>query len=255
MSIGNYYRQDWAPPGIDPNILEKKLGAWIEPNARKAFDKLLQGGRGLTDDDTTAIVVYLEFQRIRVPRQAQSAMPSAINTILTNLPPELQGMIARGEVKITLRDSIRFLFMRSLTGQLVQWLSNMEWEVFESPDCTSFITTDSPVSFFNFDFRPPTEAGIGLLGTRVLFPLNPKYLLVLRHSEFDGSNRTASSQRLPVPEINDGPISFTYLPCSYEQVVIFNWVMLELSDQIIVANSPQVFIDCIEHASKLSKGK
>ena len=122
----------------------------------------------------------------------------------------------------------------------------MEWEVFESPDCTSFITTDSPVSFFNFHFLPPTEAGIGLLGTRVLFPLNPKYLLVFRHPEFDGSNKAASSQRLPVPEINEGTISVTYLPlCSYEQVVTFNKVMFELSEQIIVANSPQVLIDCL----------
>ena len=103
MCIGNYYRQAWAPQDIDPNILERRLGAVIEPNAQKAFDKLLQGGSELTDDDTAAIVVYLEFQHLRVPRQARSAMPLAINTIFNNSPPELQGMIARGEVKITLR--------------------------------------------------------------------------------------------------------------------------------------------------------
>ena len=230
MSIGNYYRQDWAPPGIDPNILEKRLGALIEPNAQKALDKLLQGGRGLTDDDTAAIVVYLEFQHIRVPRQARSAMPLAINTIFTNSPPELQAMIARGEVKITLRDSIRFLFMRCLTGQLVQWLSNMDWEVLESPDRTSFITTDSPVSFYNVAFPPPTQAGIGLAGTMVFFPLNSKYLLVLRHPEYNGSNRVSPSQRLPVPEINDGGIHITYnYQSSYEEVVACNWTMSHIN--------------------------
>ncbi len=30
MKINSYYCQDWVPPGVDPNILEKGLGEWLE---------------------------------------------------------------------------------------------------------------------------------------------------------------------------------------------------------------------------------
>lgn len=255
MVIGNYYRQAWAPPGIDPDILEKRLGELIEPNAQRAFDKLLKRGGDLTNDDTAAICVYLEFQRIRVPRQARLGMQTFMKTLVTHSQPEFIEKLARGEVKIK-PDSIRFTFMRSLIGQAVQWLSSMLWLVLESPNCTSFITTDSPVSFYNVDFPPPSETGIGLAGTRVFFPLSPKYLLVLRHQEYDESDKFSASQRLPVPEINDGLISITFFPsCSFEQVTWYNWLLLQLSDHIIAANDRQVLIDCVEHSLKLNGRK
>jgi hypothetical protein len=64
------------------------------------------------------------------------------------------------------------------------------------------------------------------------------------------------SQRLPVPEINDELIPMIYLsPCSYEQVLAFNWTILQLSEQIIVANRREALIDCVDHSSKLNEGK
>lgn len=48
----------------------------------------------------------------------------------------------------------------------------MEWEIAKAEVGPSFITTDSHVSFYNPACPPPTEAGIGLAGTIVFFPLS-----------------------------------------------------------------------------------
>jgi len=50
----------------------------------------------------------------------------------------------------------------------------MEWEIVESEVGSSFITADSPVSFYNPACLPPAEAGIGLAGTIVFFPLSSR---------------------------------------------------------------------------------
>jgi Protein of unknown function (DUF4238) len=73
MTIRRYYRQDWVPTGIDPDILEKGLGSTLEPYAKKALYRLINAPGKVTAEDTAALLVYLEFQRIRVPRQAEAA--------------------------------------------------------------------------------------------------------------------------------------------------------------------------------------
>lgn len=34
MRINSYYRQAWAPAGVDPDILENGLGEWLEADAK-----------------------------------------------------------------------------------------------------------------------------------------------------------------------------------------------------------------------------
>ena len=70
MKINSYYRQDWAPPGVDPNVLEKTLGEWLEGAAKDSIDRLIHHPASLTDDDTATLLTYIELQRIRVPRQS-----------------------------------------------------------------------------------------------------------------------------------------------------------------------------------------
>ena len=41
MKINSYYRQDWAPSGVDPNIFEKTLGGWLERDAKESIDRLI----------------------------------------------------------------------------------------------------------------------------------------------------------------------------------------------------------------------
>ena len=225
MRIGYYYRQDWAPEGVDPNILETVLGSDIEPKAQTAFVRLIQSPNDLTDDDTASILAYLEMQRIRVPKQARFARDIFRAAIMQLAPPEAVDAILRGEVRLTIKDSSRFDFMPMTIGQVHPWLGKMEWEVIEAERGASFLTTDNPVSYYNARFPPPSEPGLGLAGAIVLFPLTSRYLLVMRHPELLENRDVDLSLKLPEPQVEDGVIPITHgAVWSAEQVANQNWL-------------------------------
>jgi Protein of unknown function (DUF4238) len=91
MKINRFYEQKHAPPGIDPYIFEKSLGEELEPRAKDAFEKVLYQPKVVTAEDTAAIMCYLELQRTRVPRQAETAKHFALtlaHMLLLDGPPE-----------------------------------------------------------------------------------------------------------------------------------------------------------------------
>ena len=63
MRINKYYKQEWAQEGIDPNILERLAGEWIEPQAKNAFERLLKMPNDFTLKETAFILLYLESFR------------------------------------------------------------------------------------------------------------------------------------------------------------------------------------------------
>ncbi len=245
MKINSYYRQDWAPPGVDPNILEKELGEWLESLAKKSIDRLVHCPANLTDDDTATLLTYIVLQRIRVPRQLEMAKALVRNTILKRAPSHASTAIRSGEILLTIKDAARFECMHILFGQLRPWFERMEWEVFEAESDAAFVTTDSPVSLYNPKILPPAEAGLALAGTMVFFPLSSRYALVMRHSEVRTSPDIGSLATLPKPPDEDGQISLTHgVVWSREVVDSFNWKMARLSEQLIVARGKDVLQAC-----------
>ncbi len=113
MRIKNYYKQNWAPKGIDKNILETNYSI-IEGHAKDAFSKLISNPKTLVTKDFLFILQYIELQRIRVPRQDRIAKEllttelilDAINNNDVSLVPQLLS----GNIKI--KDSCRFDFMK-----------------------------------------------------------------------------------------------------------------------------------------------
>jgi len=248
MTVNRYYRQEWAPEGIDPNILEKTLGATIEPDAKNAFQRLLAKPVDFSDTETATVLTYLELQRIRVPRQAKMAKQLLRSVIVKNSPTDAARAIAHGEVRIKINDSFRFDYMRMLIGTLHPWFARMKWEVIKAVEGSAFITTDSPVTFYNVDFIPPTEAGIGLAGTSILFPLNSETLLILRHPEYM-SRLGDPSKRLPEPALEDKMIEITYGDIwTDQQVNRINWVMYQLSDRLVAGKDKSVLEACVGYA-------
>ena len=155
MVINNYYQQKHAPDGVDPDILERLLGSWLEPKAKSAFKKLLNQ-QPLTEEDTAHILAYLELQRIRVPRQAEIAkqiletefLVQALHARPDIMTPEFITAIMKGEITIELNDSYRFNVMKIFSRQLSPYFARMVWEIGKA-EGSSFITSDSPVSFVN----------------------------------------------------------------------------------------------------------
>lgn len=247
MKINAYYHQKWTPTGIDPNILETTLGEGLEAKAKRAIDRLISEPSQLTDDDTANLLTYIEFQRIRVPRQAVAAKELMRAELLRLVSPEAADAIASDQIKLSIKDSARFEYMRMVIGNLVPWFGQMEWEVFSAERGASFITTDSPVSFFNPNFPPPAEAGIGLIETMVFFPLSSKHALVMRHPENSNDSQTSIPKLLPALTHEDGHLAITHGGVlSRDLVDNFNWKLVQLSSSLVVGESAEVLSRCTD---------
>lgn len=242
MKIRYYYRQPWAPQGIDPNIMETALGQDLEGKATDAIDRLINDPTSLDDHDTATLLVYLEFQRIRVPRQAETAKHLMRETILRLAPTSISKSIQDGKMLLTMKESARFDYMRWMNGNLHSWFARMEWEVIEAEEGTAFITTDSPVSFYNPECPPPAEAGIALAGTKIFFSLSSRTLLLMRHPECRSEHPL---KVLAAPMLGDGVISITHGAVWNQKVVAStNWKLLQLSHHFVVAESKDVLEQC-----------
>lgn len=253
MRINAYYRQSWVPEGVDPNIMETTLGEWLEAEAKNALDRLIERPASLTDDDTAILLVYLEVQRIRVPRHAEAAKAALRDAVLRLAPAPVLDAILSGRSQLTIKDSARFEGMRALIGKLGPWFSGMEWEVVTAADDASFVTTDSPVSFFHPLLPPPEEAGIALAGTMVFFPLSSRRALVMRHRSRSAMSENLSMEVLPIPEYEDGQIEII-IGAVWDKATVdgFNWRMAMLSSGLIVANDAEVLKRCIQDTGPIS---
>jgi Protein of unknown function (DUF4238) len=251
MHIRDYYRQEWAPAGVDQNIFEKSLGEWLENTAKNAVDCLILAPSNLTEQYFAMFLVYLELQRLRVPRQAKMAMVLMRDTILRLAPPDIIADIHAGKFQLTMKKSARFDYMRMMVGQFHPWFSRMEWEVIEAEKGSAFVTTDSPLSLYNAGCPPPAEAGIALAGTRVLFPLDSRHLLVMRHPEYRKDAGCSPLEVLPDPIRGDGlPSVIRERVMSRRLVTNHNRVMALLSDRLIVSESREILEQCAVNLGK-----
>ncbi|GBO90526.1 hypothetical protein MSSD14B_41940 [Marinobacter salsuginis] len=243
MVRNKYYCQDWAPDGVDQNILEKALGNVLEPRGLSALKRLVKCPAEMEAEDTANIVAYLELQRIRVPRQADEAKRLAELAIETMTMNDPRGRRILQTHKVVMEDSFRIEFMRMMTGNIAPYLGRMVWEVVEAPEGSFFITSDSPVSFWNKDFVPPAEAGVALYGTIVFFPLDAKHLLIMSHPEYKRGEKTAS-ERLPHDlEFKDGHIEIDIGRVLNRDAVANHCSVMYMLSQDLIAGCSKECID------------
>jgi len=245
MTINHYYRQEWAPSGVDPNIMEKGLGEWPETDAKKSIDRLIHAPATLTEQETTTLLSYLELQRIRVPRQFDMAKTLMRETLIQHMPPEAAVLIRAGKATLSIENPARFEYIRTLVGRFLPWFGIMKWEICQAEEGASFVTTDSPLSLYNPAAPPPAEPGIALAGTIVFFPLDSRHVLLLRHSEYRTESEMSPLTVLPEPSVEDRLISIASgRAWNTDKVNTFNWQMFQLCDRFVVAKSKEVLETC-----------
>lgn len=245
----NYYHQEWAPNGIDKNILEKTLGKETEPRGLRSLQKLLDvHAEPFTAYDSANILIYLSLQRVRVPRQAEMNKRVIEDALRLHLVRTSLGRELLKNARFTIKDSFRFKYVNIVLEELMIYLSRMIWEVVTAEEGCAFVTSDSPVSFYNVNVKPPLEPGIGLIGTIVFFPLNSKTLLLMRHPEYE--NEKNASVVLPKIKFEDGVIDLRRGTLwDVDFVNRHNWRMLQLCDDLIVARNKEV----LERAISIGK--
>lgn len=251
MTINHYYRQEWAPSGVDPNIMEKGLGEWLEKDAKKSIDRLIHAPATLTEQEIATLLSYLELQRIRVPRQFDMVKTLMQETLMQHMPSEAAAEIRAGRASLTIEKPARFEYIRTLVGRLLPWFGAMKWEICQAEEGISFVTTDSPLSLYNPAVPPPAEPGLALAGTIVLFPLDSRHVLFLRHSEYRIGSEMSPLTVLPEPSVKDGWISIASgRVWKKDKVNTFNWQMVQLCDRLVVAESKEVLEACISYDSR-----
>lgn len=246
MSIRYYYRQEWAPVGTDEDLIEKSVSEWLENSAAIVIDRLISQPLELAEEDIANFIVYLEFQRIRVPRQIEMGKRLMRDLILRLGLPDVTKDVRTGKLRLEMKRSAGFIYMKEMIGQFHPWFFRMKWEVIKAEEGTTFLTTDSPLSLWNAACLPPAEPGIGLLGTVVLFPLSSKYLLIMRHPEYHKKTRGSSLEVLPEPSRNEVLLPVTTgMVWPKKTVVNHNRMMVHLSDRFIVGQSKEVLEESI----------
>lgn len=239
MVITHYYRQEWAPEGVDANLFEKRL-ACIEGSGQSSFEKLITNPRDITGDDTAAIITYLELQRLRVPRQAEftNEMYKHFISDVAHQIPEVSEALSNGQVTLTFKDKgIRFELLRKFGGTLTPYFARMKWYVISAPEGHSFITSDSPVNFVG-KTPPPNDSPISAPDTSVIFPLTSKYILVMHHPEIENGIESLQDEPIIAKEINDGVISLSSgKDASVDLLQFYNEVIAGLSKDYIVGQS------------------
>lgn len=248
MRINDYYRQSWAPEGTDPVGLERFLGAELEPLGQQAIDKALLGKGALDAVESAALLTYIEFQWMRVPRQAQRIKARLHAFVLEHAPQDIRDAVASGRLRIHIEDFVRFDFFRKAMSTLSPYFMAMSWAVIESDGEMPFITTDSPVHFFNAAVPPPAEPGLAQAGTDVVFPLTPERLLVMRHPDYDSGRLEALDTITDLPDDVHIRVS-RGRQMNREQVIRMNYVMLMLSHRTVVSSSKQAIAACLEKAA------
>jgi hypothetical protein len=152
------------------------------------------------------------------------------------------------QVKITVNHGFRFDFMRMMTQVFSPYFLRMRWDIITTEEGHSFITSDSPVTFFNVRFPPPYEPGLTLAGTMVFFPVDSQHVLWMRHPELVNDSAISDSAKVPEARLEDGFVEVVYETWTEEKVRRLNWTMLELSNRIVVGNSREI----IEQATGFS---
>lgn len=237
LHINRYYRQEWAPPGTDPDIMEKALGRTLEKEAKLAIDNLIMNPRAIDEDQAASLVTYLEFQRIRVPRQAEMGVEAMRQLMLKMIKGEVKAELESGRYKLVMKNSARFDYIRYSVGTHVPWFREMDWEVVEAESGSGFITTDSPVSFYNPRAVPPEEAGLGFAGTVVFFPLSSRFCLLMRHPMMREVPDCTELTLVPKPTLRDRRVPVDHgTVWARKTVKNFNLKMAKLASRFLVAS-------------------
>ncbi len=248
MTINHYYRQQWVPKGVDPDIFERVLANEVENYAATAFHKALFDRDNLTAEDTAALLYHLEMQRIRVPSYADLARTALVNLLLPRLKPAVAAAVVAGKLDIDIRESFRFDAMRGAAGVLVPYYEHMDWQIGTAEPPYTFVTSDNPVTFFNVNHPPPSVPGLGQFGTIVIYPIDATHILTLRHPEWDG-NPSSADNMLPQPNLFDGALSVLYTPIvPRAKVQAFNEINLKLAKRTVVGSSKAVLEETIGKA-------
>lgn len=203
MYLENYNRQDHAPPGVDPNVLEIGLAREFEQKYLAPLDRLIHTPEGMYKEDVEIFASYLEIQRVRVPRQFEEMKETWRREALMTAEAGTLEKVRRGAATITFHPVARINYMHDALDRIGGYFYQMKWCLLRAADGASFVTTDSPVTLFHPAVHLPHEPDISWAGTCVYFPVDRRHLLVMY---YDPRYRGSMGPLDAVPKLIEGTL-------------------------------------------------
>ncbi|OGV70465.1 MAG: hypothetical protein A2283_19160 [Lentisphaerae bacterium RIFOXYA12_FULL_48_11] len=245
MCRHDYFRQRHAPNGTDEFIFEHAKANRIEASLKTIINKLIRGSHDLTEDELITFIQHIEIQRLTVPKQAD-IQKAAAKDFITNIAlsiPEVANELLKGTFEIVIKDEIRFTTLRNIveSGKFFTLISRMIWEIVEAPSGYAFVTSDNPVTIYNPHMGPTADAGIGLLGSHVLYPLTPRYCLQLIHPEIESKVSPDYMQPIEVNAFDLKGVTLRFgTTMSQDLAYATNLVIALQAERFLASNRPDI---------------
>lgn len=240
MRRRDYFRQKHAPEGVDEFIFELSKTELFESNLGGIIAKLTRGGSELSEDELIKFLLYFDLQRLTVPKHAEY-LNSIGEKFITNVAMEIPEF-AEGNWQIKMKDEFRFSTIHDIvkSGQTIALLTKMLWRIWDAPGEHSFITSDNPVVVVNPKIPPPKIAGIGLVGSRIYFPLTNNHCLELVHREMLENPHLDPLSKLEVEGFDVSEIQILAgrtMPA--KKINMVNSFQLIYADLVLAGNNPK----------------
>jgi hypothetical protein len=159
----------------DPLIIERQLSE-LEGNASRitsvwidTFDLLEPRDRfPLSLDDRRQMSLFISVQLLRTAGERD---------ILTRFLANRGHYNTRISSSETKKQHLQMLRRSGLVETIAEWINQAIWIIARNDSATPFWTSDNPVALKRQDHRMWLKAGIMGLGSYVVFPISPRYIL------------------------------------------------------------------------------
>ncbi|MDM5313849.1 DUF4238 domain-containing protein [Peribacillus frigoritolerans] len=178
--------------------IEKMLANHVEGIYKPVIRKI-ENKEYLTRKDKESLAVFIAFQHLRTPAQRKNYnhMVDSVYKKFSKIAFQMQkvhgqleglddveieslGEIFENEkydVKVPKEHSLEF--MLSFSEKLSHMLLNHNFAIIKASSKSEFITSDNPYCMVKEKWSPPWS-GHGVVNTTKIFPLTPRYLLILK---------------------------------------------------------------------------
>lgn len=174
-------------------LLAEHVDSLLSPIIRK-----IEEGELITDQDKKDIAIFLTFQHLRTPAQRKNynnmvdQFYKKVNKILFSMKKvngkleysdeeisQIENIFKNEEYKVIVPKEQSLAFMLDFSEEMSRMLANHNIIILEASQKSEFITSDNPYCMVKEKWSLE-YSGYGVINTTKVFPLTPRYLLILK---------------------------------------------------------------------------
>lgn len=178
--------------------IEKALALHVDTLYQPVMNKIVNK-ETLTFEDKEKLAVFVTFQHLRTPKQRNNYNQMVddfykqtskiifemkkVHGMLDDFDPQviesIEDIVKNERFIVDVPNEQSLLLMSELSGKMSAMLARHNFIIIEASSKSEFITSDHPYSMVKENWSP-AWSGYGIVNTTKLFPLSPRFLLMLK---------------------------------------------------------------------------